>query len=355
MTELDQVFERMGVDCCGPLFKTSKGSNHYIVAIDMLSKWIVLIAVPDVKAMTVAKAIYEHVILTFGCPKELITDNAKTFTGTNFEEVMKLLGIKKLNCTPYHSDGNAITERPLRECNDMVAKYIHRAETDHEDLEWADLLKEIAWCHNVTPHSTTGMSPFFLMFGREPTFPIDILLEARKGVRKDPDMEKFKKHLVQTIEGARKFAVENMKKAMEAVKRQADKRAKESDIMVGELVLFKDTRKRVGMSEKFKNPWFTIHRVKAIKGQHAWIAPRDKPDDVPRRVHLNQIKRYYSEEERTINKELPKTTIQVPRRKVIPIRDKSQERVADRITRKGMKLRTLIYDEKGRSRPAKKN
>jgi hypothetical protein len=80
------------------------------------------------------------------------------------------------------------------------------------------------------------MSPFFLMFGREPTFPIDILLETRKGVRKDPDMERFKKHLVQTIEGARKFAVENMKKAMDEVKRQADKRAKASDIAVESMV-----------------------------------------------------------------------------------------------------------------------
>jgi hypothetical protein len=173
-------------------------------------------------------------------------------------------------------------------------------------------------------------------------------------------MERFKKHLVQTIEGARRFAVENMKKAMDEVKRQADKRAKASDIAVGELVLYKDTRKRVGMSAKFKNPWFTVNRVKAIKGQHAWIAPRDKPDEVPRRVHLNQIKRYYSEEERTINKELSEVTNRVrkvPRKKAAPIQvqDQTQGREVKRITRKGMKLRTLIYDERGRSRPAKKN
>jgi transposase InsO family protein len=356
MTDLDQVFQRIGIDCCGPLFLTSKGNLHYVIVIDLFSKWLILIPVPNVKALTIAKAIYENVILTFGCPKEILSDNAKSFTANTFKETMEILGIKKIESTPYHHDGNAITERVIRECSDMIAKYLAEAEQSNEKLEWDDLLKEIALCHNVTKHSTIGMSPFFLMFGREPTLPIDVLLDSRKITRNDPASKEFREHLVQTIENARKIATENMREAMEEVKRQADKRSKESDINVGELVLYRDYRIRVGMSEKFKNPWLTVHRVKAIRGQHAWIVPRDHPENEPKRVHLNQVKKYYCEEERENIPPEPKTRGKNVRKLPKKPRDQAEmilnlpQRVVERTTLDGKKLRTLVYDEKGRAR-----
>ena len=69
-------------------------------------------------------------------------------------------------------------ERPFRTFHDIVSKYL--ADTD---MEWDTLIKEAAYCYNVTPHDTTGESPFYLMFGRDPKFPVEEVLgiEKKKG------------------------------------------------------------------------------------------------------------------------------------------------------------------------------
>jgi hypothetical protein len=371
MTALNRVFESIGVDLCGPLFKTSKGNLHYIVVIDRFSKWIVCIPVPDATALTVARAIYDHVILVYGCPKEMLTDNAKTFTSNFFKEFMTLLGVKKLTCTPYHHDGNAITERSIRDCSNMIAKYLEEAKRSNVIMEWDDLAREVSFCHNVTVHSTIGMSPFNLMFGRDPTFPVDVLLQP-KTTRDQPGMREFRESLIKTIETNRQMAAENMKLAMEEVKRQADKHAKASDIQVGELVLYRNYDPRVGMSEKFKNPWLRVYRVKAIQDQHAWITPREDSNVEPKRVHLNQIKRFYCEEERLsqqfkqadpqvsdIPVKIPKRSGAKPSTKQARVNippddpESQEEQRIERRTRGGMQLRTFIRDKEGHTRVAK--
>ena len=56
----------------------------------------------------------------------------------------------------------------------------------HEKKRWPQHLGSVTEAYNNTPHATTGTSPFFLMFGREPRIPIDKLVETPSGVRYKP-------------------------------------------------------------------------------------------------------------------------------------------------------------------------
>jgi hypothetical protein len=40
-----------------------------------------------------------------------------------------------------------------------------------------------------------------------------------------------------------------------------------------------------------------VYRVRKIQDQHAYIVPSTRPNDEPKRVHLNQVKRFYCDEE----------------------------------------------------------
>ena len=46
-------------------------------------------------------------------------------------------------------------------------------------FEWEEALPKVCIAYNTTIHGTTGYSPFYLMYGREPHLPIDIVYSTQ--------------------------------------------------------------------------------------------------------------------------------------------------------------------------------
>ena len=53
---------------------------------------------------------------------------------------------------------------------------------------WPDAINKMTNTYNCTRHSVTGYSLYFLLFGREPILPIDVLL----GIDEDAEEKIFK-------------------------------------------------------------------------------------------------------------------------------------------------------------------
>ena len=61
-----------------------------------------------------------------------------------------------------------MVERLNRVIQDIIAKKL----LNHDPLDWDEHLPAVAFAHNVTPHSTTDVSPFYMFMGREPPVPL---------------------------------------------------------------------------------------------------------------------------------------------------------------------------------------
>ncbi len=67
---------------------------------------------------------------------------------------------------------NGLAERFNRTLGNMI-----RALPVKSKARWPQLLRTLTFSYNCTVHETTGFAPFYLMFGRIPRLPIDIMFQ----------------------------------------------------------------------------------------------------------------------------------------------------------------------------------
>lgn len=52
---------------------------------------------------------------------------------------------------------------------------------ESQKSRWKEHLKKVVHAYNSTVHEVIGFSPFFLVFGHEPTLPVDLTFPRRGG------------------------------------------------------------------------------------------------------------------------------------------------------------------------------
>ena len=75
----DQSFHCIGIDLVGPLQVSASNNKYIIVAMDYLTKWPEVLAVPDKTAQRVGDFFMEHIIARHGCPHTVLSDNGSEF------------------------------------------------------------------------------------------------------------------------------------------------------------------------------------------------------------------------------------------------------------------------------------
>lgn len=288
-----ETLAKVGLDLCGPFPITQNGNKYILNIVDWFTKYVVSIPIPDSKALTTAKALVDNFILVYGTPVELITDNAKTFTAESFKELARILKINKIYTTPYHSAGNGATERTFRTFQDILSKF--QASTGQE---FDELLPIATFAYNSSIHATTGFSPFVLMFGREPIVTLDLFLQPnlKKNYTQDTNTIQYKTNLMRNLEYAKEIAAHRSERQALKFKRNYDKKTTPSDIEENDQVLLRNYTHKVGESFKLEQPWKGPYKVQSVSFPHATLINPKKTKSNLKKVHLDQIKRYYPEE-----------------------------------------------------------
>lgn len=145
----------------------------------------------------------------------------------------------------------------------------------------------------------TQETPFFLMFGRDPRFPFDNIINEDPTTQYNLVVDDHKKEMGERMAKAHALASEILKNAGQKMAKIQHKNAKQNTINLNDLVLFRNYRHKVGEYGKFRSPWRGIFEVVNIEpdGKHCTIKPQQIGNETSKekRVHMNQIKRYHQE------------------------------------------------------------
>ena len=161
-----------------------------------------VVALPDQKAETVARMFVEYVVCRHGAPHELLSDRGANFLSELVAEVCKLFDVQKLNTSGYHPQTNGLCERFNSNVIQMLAKTVERFGHD-----WDRHLSYVLYAYRVSVQESTRESPFFLLYGRDPTLPV---LEALSRERSPyvVDLDDYKTELVAGLSSAWQTAQE---------------------------------------------------------------------------------------------------------------------------------------------------
>uniref|UniRef100_A0A8C2FMX4 Integrase catalytic domain-containing protein n=1 Tax=Cyprinus carpio TaxID=7962 RepID=A0A8C2FMX4_CYPCA len=217
----------------------------------------------DQKAETTAKILLREWFLKYGVPQRLHSDQGRNFESAVIAELCKLYGVKKTRTTPHHPQGNPQCERFNRTLHDLL-----KSLPPEKKRRWPEHLSELVYAYNVTPHSSTGYSPYYLLFGVQPHLPVDALLGQEPVTEDKPDwlkvhQERLRDAHVRAKEYAERKAVERARQHEEKVYCPA--------VEVGQHVYL---RHRPPGRNKIQDAWSpTVYRVLEVQGTTYTVEP----------------------------------------------------------------------------------
>ena len=155
------IFDRIGIDLVFGLPETDDKFVGLLVITEYLSIFPFVRAIKSKTAAEIVDHLWDFICL-FGPPKEILSDQGREFCNKLVEQLVNVIGAEHRITSAYHPRTNGQTERFNQTFVSALRKH---AEDDQRD--WPKWIPFVLYAYRSRVHSTTGRSPFQLMFGRK--------------------------------------------------------------------------------------------------------------------------------------------------------------------------------------------
>lgn len=126
----------------------------------------------------------------FGIPKTIVSDNDVKIKSNEFKQFCEMNGIRYVTSPIYHPSSNGQAENSVKTCKKMIKCIISDNCPQHLINE---KLLGFLFEYRTTPHCATGECPAKLMFGRNITTRLDLLLKDSHNYETDSNNLKTKR------------------------------------------------------------------------------------------------------------------------------------------------------------------
>ena len=223
-----------------------KGKQYILSIICCFSKFYMAIPCKHADAVTAAKGLvkvfYTHRVI----PKIVSSDRGSHFTGEVYRAFNEIMGIQQDLHVPWRPQSSGNVERAHRTLKNAL--YIMTNETGEL---WPDLLEAVVSNMNACPNKATGVSPHYVVTGRQPSLRLP---QPDEGVQ-HPDPKTYGMQIsAKLIEIA---------KAVETASEEADKALEKRT----------DTRESPQLSPGDKCYLYRPQSAEAKRSHNDWIGP----------------------------------------------------------------------------------
>lgn len=257
-------------------------SVDVLVVTDHFTKMAHAFPCPDQSAKQVARQLWDRYFCVYGFPERIHSDQGANFESQLIRELLLIAGVKKSRTTAYHPMGNGAVERFNRTLGSMI-----RALPPRSKQKWPQMLQTLTFAYNCTAHESTGYAPFYLMYGRIPRLPVDVMFH---NVERDCDIADYDKYVRKMKEDLREALSSAQANAVISQQRQTevyDRKTKGHDIVEGDQVLLSNKGERGcrKLADKWESVLYTVvardprchtYRIKNTSNGHEKVVHRNR-------------------------------------------------------------------------------
>jgi hypothetical protein len=205
----------------------SSGYTTIMVVVDRLTKYAHFITMrSDYTSKSVAEAFMHNIVKLHGMPKSIVSDRDKVFTSAFWQHLFKLQGTTLAMSSAYHPQSDGQTE-----VLNKVLELFLRCFTFNNPKSWFRALSWAEYWYNTAFQTSIGMTPFKALYGRDPPY----LTKYETQVTDPPALQDELLERDQILQQLKN----NLDKAQQYMKKQADKHRTDVTFQVGDLVLVK--------------------------------------------------------------------------------------------------------------------
>ncbi|KAL7295007.1 hypothetical protein TKK_0011610 [Trichogramma kaykai] len=268
-----EAFDKVSIDTVGKLRTTPEGNCHLLTMQCNLTKYLIAIPIPNLRATTIADALARHLICQFGAPRAILSDQGTSFLSDIVETLMRLFKIRHLTTSAYRPQTNGSLEKSHAPLIDFIRTY-----SENYD-DWDKLAPFTTFAYNTSVHSATNFTPYELVYGKTARFPLNIPTEDRL-----PTYNIYLQDLITRLTEMKNLASDRQQNKKEITKKRYDKKARPFGGSAGDHAWVLN-EPRVG---KFDIYYKTPLLVKEILGNNTAIL--QLPTGQLIRKHLDKLK-----------------------------------------------------------------
>jgi transposase InsO family protein len=158
-TTARKAFERCALDIVVLTTVTNERNRYILMSQDDLTRFVVAQPIQTQDAEIVAREFVGNILLKFGIPEVVLTDQGSNFLSELFQNNCKLLRIKRVHTTAFNPESNGRIER----VQGVLVEYLRHYFTE-DQKEWDDWIPYATHMYNVATHRATWYMPFELLF-----------------------------------------------------------------------------------------------------------------------------------------------------------------------------------------------
>lgn len=283
---VQDAFDRLACDIIGP-FPPSKLGNRYVVVFsEYLTKWVEAFPVSSIEASVIAHLLVDEIFARHGAPRTLLSDRGSNSLYSIETEVCRLLNAKKVHTTAYLPQTDGLVER----FNNTLAEAISPG--------LGHFYAAISFAYRTSPCVSTGDTPFYLLYGRQPRLAPDVSLLPPSQL--SSSVEEHRARIVSQLETAQSTTRSNTARTQQLMKLQYDKNSADPQFEIGQRVWIYTPRAKRGLSKELLSKWNGPFRIcRKFSPVHHQVRTCDNRL-VATTVRANRLKHFYNPADRPI-------------------------------------------------------